>query len=134
MSGPFLKQQKPGGKMGLVWIGVPERCDKCKEIYPMSWITFNGKQFICVACETAEQYNPESHFDTGSIKYSSSYTTTEPKNEQNNTDFIEECDCCHDFFSIHDVTIGEDGNQLLCRKCARGDFPDEGPYDKYFRS
>lgn len=135
--GPFLAQRDKTGKNGLVWIGVPERCDKCKDEYPMSWITFNGKQFLCVACEADEHYDPESHFDPNSIEYSSSYVADEPKEEQSTFDFLEECDCCHDEFPIREMTMGKDGNTLLCRKCASGEIDvtvgDEGPYDKYFR-
>lgn len=30
---------------------------------------------------------------------------------------LDECDCCHDFFSIQQLEINESGNQVLCIKC-----------------
>lgn len=35
---------------GLEWIGVLEECDCCHDEYPMSWIIYTGKQFLCYAC------------------------------------------------------------------------------------
>ena len=32
------------------------------------------------------------------------------------TMYLEECDCCHDVFGIHDILITECG-QFLCYKC-----------------
>ena len=34
----------------LYWLGVLELCDLCGDYWPMSWITFTGKQFLCGAC------------------------------------------------------------------------------------
>lgn len=34
----------------MEWIGVLEECDCCHDEYPMSWIIYNGIQFLCYAC------------------------------------------------------------------------------------
>ena len=39
----------------LVWMGSLETCDLCGDIYPMSWITFTGRQFLCAACVGEDQ-------------------------------------------------------------------------------
>ena len=119
MIGPFHNQKDKDGKGGLVWIGVPERCDRCKGEYPMSWITFNGKQFLCAACDADDNYPVDKS----------------QKQEDASFDFMEECDCCHDIFPISEMTIDKSGNNLLCKKCGRGDtvIGEEGPYDKYFQ-
>lgn len=43
---------------GLYWLGPIESCDLCHEIYPLSWIEFNGTQFLCLACRTEERSQP----------------------------------------------------------------------------
>ena len=35
---------------GLDFVGVLETCDLCGDEYPMSWIIYTGKQFLCYAC------------------------------------------------------------------------------------
>ena len=32
------------------WEGSKEICNKCKESYPMVWIIFDGKEFLCYSC------------------------------------------------------------------------------------
>jgi hypothetical protein len=41
---------KNAGRKHLVWMGSLEECDLCHTEYPMSWIIFSGKQFLCYAC------------------------------------------------------------------------------------
>lgn len=43
------------------WIGVPEECDCCHEEYPMIWIEFTGRQFLCLACRTEPPSPPKSN-------------------------------------------------------------------------
>jgi len=43
--------------MELVWMGSLEECDLCHDIYPMAWIVFTGRQFLCVACDCENQPN-----------------------------------------------------------------------------
>jgi len=38
----------------LVWMGSLEECDMCHDIYPMVWIVFTGRQFLCMACDCEE--------------------------------------------------------------------------------
>lgn len=42
--------------MDLYWIGTLETCDLCGDEYPMSWIEFNGVQFLCLKCRC--EYKP----------------------------------------------------------------------------
>ena len=76
-----------------MWIGNPEKCDCCQESYPMSWIIFDGKRFLCTACN---------------------YEVKENENAN-----IEECDLCHYDYPLDQMTISY--NQILCKKCARDD-------------
>lgn len=32
------------------WIGTLETCDLCGYEYPLSWIIFTGRQFLCFRC------------------------------------------------------------------------------------
>ncbi len=43
-------------KEGLAWVGVLEECDCCHEEFPMSWIVYNGIQFLCYACAYGSDY------------------------------------------------------------------------------
>lgn len=93
-SGPFLLVKGPkidGG--GLSWVGVPERCDRCGKEYPMSWITLSedGKRLLCAECD----------FDVAKLQGS---------------EYSQECDLCHNDFSIHEMTI--EYNQLVCKHCS----------------
>ena len=36
--------------MDIQWIGVLEECDLCHDTYPMAWIIYTGKQFLCQSC------------------------------------------------------------------------------------
>jgi|ERR1035437_2165251 hypothetical protein len=85
-SGPFLAVNH----CKLIWIGTPERCDSCQEIWPTSWITFDGKRFLCTSCyyELKENDDPR----------------------------LEQCDLCHYDFPLSEMTLSY--NQLLCKKCA----------------
>ena len=47
----------PGLDDGLVWIGVLETCDLCCDEFTMSWIEFDGKQFLCLACRSESKCN-----------------------------------------------------------------------------
>ena len=83
-SGPFLRI----GSRKLIWVGVPEKCDCCGETYPMCWITFDGKRYLCTSCNYDLKENCEA--------------------------YLEECDLCHYEFPISHLSINY--NQLLCRK------------------
>ena len=50
IAGVFQLAKKDGHKH-LVWMGSLEECDLCHIEYPMSWIIFGGKQFLCYACK-----------------------------------------------------------------------------------
>ena len=78
---------------GLTWIGVPEKCDCCQVSYPMAWIKFDGKRFLCISCD---------------------YEVNENENA-----YIEECDLCHMDFPLIEMTLNY--NQILCNKCASDD-------------
>lgn len=41
--------------MDLVWMGSLEECDLCHDIYPVAWIVFTGRQFLCMACDCENQ-------------------------------------------------------------------------------
>jgi len=101
-SGPFIVGPSFGEKKrGLLWIGVPEQCDRCKEIWPMAWVAFDGKHFLCTACDwdvTVEHRSVEG------------YTVSEDAN------LIEVCCSCYKYFDIGEMTISY--NELICRKCA----------------
>jgi hypothetical protein len=95
-SGPFLNVKH----RGLIWVGNPEQCDRCKEIYPMCWIEFTGTHFLCNAC----------HWDVTVEGRSVTMTVSEDLN------LIEPCGHCFKYFSIEKMTI--DYNVLVCRPCA----------------
>lgn len=109
-SGPFQlfkpKEEKEG-LGGLVWIGVPETCDRCGERYPMSWITItnDGKRFLCVECEYAE------------MKLMTS-------------EYAQECEVCHSIVSVHDISI--EYNTLICLRCLKKKENDEAKYSHLF--
>lgn len=94
--GPFLNIKN----RGLVWIGVPEQCDRCKEIWPMSWITFTGTYFLCTACE----------YQVTSEGRGMEIGVAEDLN------LIEVCPSCYTYYNITTMTISY--NELICRKCA----------------
>lgn len=106
--GPFRLVKAPknvGG--GLTWLGVPEKCDRCREFYPMSWITISedGKRFLCAECEFQED------------KLALSELT-------------HECDICHNIVLMNEMTI--EYNNLICRRC-RQPTNDSGKYDHFFQ-
>lgn len=49
--------QKMEKEIEIYWIGSFEECDLCHEIYPMAWIEFNGRQFLCLACRSEYENN-----------------------------------------------------------------------------
>jgi hypothetical protein len=89
-SGPFLAVQQSREHRGLMWIGTPELCDCCQEMWPTSWITFDGKRFLCTSCQYELKENIEAN--------------------------IECCDLCHDDFPLSEMTLSY--NQILCKKCS----------------
>jgi hypothetical protein len=38
-------------KPDIQWIGTLETCDLCGDEFPMSWVRFTGRQFLCAACD-----------------------------------------------------------------------------------
>ena len=73
MDAGIFQLDKNNGKKHLVWVGSLEECDLCHIEYPMSWMVFTGKQFLCYACcypnyrldrELKEKHNnlQEGHF------------------------------------------------------------------------
>lgn len=95
-SGPFLNVKN----RGLVWIGVPEQCDRCKEIYPMSWIAYDGEHFLCTACE----------WDV----YTEHKDMVIAVSEE--LDLITGCSTCYKYCDINEMSISY--NELICKKCA----------------
>ena len=49
LDGVFQLSNKDDHK-GLIWVGSIEKCDECHCKYPMCWIIFDGKRFLCFAC------------------------------------------------------------------------------------
>lgn len=43
-----------GWTQGVEWIGVLETCDLCGDEYPMSWIRYTGRQFLCASCDAED--------------------------------------------------------------------------------
>jgi len=39
-----------GGWDNIEWLGNLEQCDLCHDDYPMAWIQYSGKQFLCFSC------------------------------------------------------------------------------------
>lgn len=97
-SGPFLHV----GKRGLIWIGTPEKCDSCQDSFPTCWITFDGKRFLCTACNYEIKENSEAR--------------------------IQECDLCHYHFPLSEMTISY--NQILCKKCASDNVERQRDFDE----
>jgi hypothetical protein len=96
--GPTIRNGNPA--KGLLFIGVPEQCDRCKEIYPMSWIEFDGEHFLCTACSW------DVHVEHKDMEIAVA----------ENLDLIECCGTCFKYGNINEMTISY--NQLICRKCA----------------
>jgi hypothetical protein len=42
----------------IQWIGTLETCDLCGDEFPMSWVRFTGRQFLCAACDGEVGSNP----------------------------------------------------------------------------
>lgn len=97
LNGPFLNVKL----RGLVWIGVPEQCDRCKAICPMAWVTFDGTYFFCEQC----------YWDVHVEKRSMEYNVKEDLN------LIEVCFDCYKYFSFDKLTISN--NDLICQGCYR---------------
>ena len=95
--GPFYNVKN----RGLVWVGVPEQCDRCKEVYPMSWIEFIGTHFLCSAC----------HWNVTVEKRDINISVAE------DLLLIQPCGYCFQYFTVNDLVI--DMNQLVCRTCAQ---------------
>ena len=66
---------------GLEWIGVLEECDCCHDEYPMSWIIYNGIQFLCYACyyDGGVTQQSECRLDKAGVGGANPSTTTNPK-------------------------------------------------------
>jgi hypothetical protein len=45
-----MGSNEAGNGTDIIWVGVLETCDCCHDVFPMSWIIYTGKQFLCYAC------------------------------------------------------------------------------------
>lgn len=42
----------------LYWAGSLEECDLCHDQFPMCWIIYTGRQYLCHACYYPPGQNP----------------------------------------------------------------------------
>lgn len=63
--------------LDVIWVGVLETCDCCGDEYPMSWISYNGIQFLCAACGC--NYSPDEKVQENCLRNETASTTLNPQ-------------------------------------------------------